>query len=85
MARASPTGAKLTAIQFRMLERIPDDGLPQTALWREGHGYDVAAQIRTLRTMIPLGLVVERQTESGEARFDITDAGRRLTRSGGAR
>jgi predicted transcriptional regulator len=47
--------------------------------------YDVAAQIRTLRTLIPVGLVVETQTENGEARFVITDAGRRLVEADGAR
>jgi predicted transcriptional regulator len=81
----SATGAKLTVTQFRMLQRIPDDGLPQTALLREGRGYGIAAQIRTLRTLIPLGLVVETQAESGEARFEITDAGRRLVEADGAR
>ena len=84
MKRPRAAATKLTAVQFRMLQRIPGDGLPQIALLREGRGYGIAAQIRTLRTLIPLGLVVETQTESGEARFVITDAGRRLVEADGA-
>jgi hypothetical protein len=82
---ARATGAKLTAAQFRMLQRIPDDGLPHTALRRQGRGCDIAPQIRALRTMIQLDLVAETQSESGEARFEITDAGRRLVDADGAR
>ena len=85
MKRPRAAAAKLTAAQFRMLQRIPDDGLPHTALLREGHGYDVAAQLRTLRTLIPLGLVVETRGNGGESRFEITDAGRRLVEVDGAR
>jgi hypothetical protein len=66
-----------------MLQRIPDDGLPQTAL-RQGRGYGIAAQIQTLRILIQWDLVVETQSENGEVRFVITDAGRRLVEADGA-
>ena len=79
--RAAAT--KLTAAQFRMLQRIPNDGLPQTAL-RQGRGYGITAQIQTLRILIQLDLVVETQSENGEVRFVITDAGRRLVEADGA-
>ena len=68
----------LTVPQFRMLQRIPDDGLTQVAL-RQGHGYGSGA-LRTLRGLILRNLVVETQSESGEVRFELTDAGRRLAR-----
>ena len=68
---------RLTAAQFRMLQRIPDEGLSPSAL-HQGRR-EIAAQIRTLRQLNLLGLVVETQSESG-FRFQITDAGRKLAR-----
>jgi hypothetical protein len=67
-----------------MLQRIPDGGLSQIAL-QQGRGYGVASQIRTLRILILLDLVVEAKSESGVIRFEITDAGRRLAGHDGAR
>lgn len=75
------TGAKLTTTQFRMLQRIPDDGLPLSAL-RQRHGYGIGAQIRTLRILCQLDLAVEVQSDGGDVRFLITDAGRRLLEPG---
>jgi hypothetical protein len=71
-------GAKLTTTQFRMLQRIPDEGLSLSALRRQGHNINAAAQIRALRTLIPLDLVVEVRGDGDDVRFEITDAGRRL-------
>lgn len=82
MDRTSVAG--LTVAQFRMLRRIPDGGLSQIAL-RQARGYGVASQIRTLRILTLLDLVVEAKSESGVVRFEITDAGRRLARPDGAR
>ncbi len=73
---------KLTAIQFRMLRHIPDEGLSQAAL---GQGYGIGGQIRTLRILALLGLVVETQGDDGDLRFEITDAGRRLAWPDGMR
>jgi DNA-binding MarR family transcriptional regulator len=80
MDRYSALGIKLTPAQFRMLQRIPDEGLPQIAL-RQGRSYSIALQIRTLRILIQWGLVDETQSDSGDVRFELTDAGRRLARS----
>ena len=66
-----------------MLQRIPDEGMPLSAL-RQNHGYGIAAQIRTLRILTLLCLVVETQSEGGDIRFVITDAGRRLVEADGA-
>jgi hypothetical protein len=74
----------LTATQFRILQRIPDEGLCLSALRRE-RADRIAAQIRTLRILALLELVVEAKTESGEVRFELTDAGRRLVEPGGVR
>jgi hypothetical protein len=79
----SATGAKLTATQFRMLQRIPDDGLSLSALRRE-RADKIAAQIRTLRILTQLKLVIETHSDGDDIRFEITDAGRRLARSDGA-
>jgi len=84
MNRHSATGAKLTVTQFRMLQRIPDEGMPVSAL-RQGQGYGIAAQIRTLRILGQWDLVVETQSDGGDVRFEITDAGRRLVEADGAR
>jgi hypothetical protein len=81
MNRQSAAGAKLTVTQFRMLQRIPDEGLSQTTL-RQGQIYGVAGQIRTLRILIQWGLVEETQSDGGDVRFEITDAGRRLIEPG---
>jgi DNA-binding MarR family transcriptional regulator len=83
MKRPRAAATKLTAVQFRMLQRIPDEGLPQIAL-RQGRGNTIAAPIRTLRILIQLNLVVETQSENGEVRFELTDAGRRLVEADGA-
>jgi hypothetical protein len=84
MDRPNVAGDKLTVAQFRMLQRIPDEGLPLSAL-RQRRGYRIAAQIRTLRILTLLELVVETKTESGEVRFEITDAGRKLVEPDGVR
>ena len=68
---------KLTVAQFRILRRIPDEGLSQTSL-KEGRNYDFAAKVRILQILIRLGLVVETASESGAIRFQITNAGREL-------
>jgi hypothetical protein len=83
MKRPRAAAIKLTAAQFRMLQRIPDDGLPLSAL-RQGQGYGIAAQIQTLRILIQLELVVETQSDGGDVRFETTDAGRRLASPDGA-
>ena len=80
MDRRSAAGTKLTAVQFRMLQRIPDEGLSQTAL-RQGQGYGIGGQIRTLRVLALLGLVDETQGDGEDVRFEITDAGRSGNRS----
>src|SRR4051794_18020714 len=80
----SVAGANLTPTQFRMLQRIPDEGLPLSAL-RRNLGYGIAAQIRTLRILGQWDLVVETQSDGGDVRFEITDAGRRLVEADGAR
>jgi DNA-binding MarR family transcriptional regulator len=77
MDRPTEVGAKLTVTQSRMLQRIPDEGLAQIAL-RQGRGNNTAAQTRTLHILIQWGLVVEPQSENGEVRYELTDAGRRL-------
>jgi predicted transcriptional regulator len=78
-----PPGAKLTTVQFRLLQRIPDDGLTQTTL-RQGRGSEYVVQIECLHVLLQLGLVVETRGDGGESRFDITDAGRRLVEADGA-
>ena len=75
MDRPTEAGTKLTAIQFRLLQRIPDEGLTQITL-RQGRGNNTAAQTRTLHILIQLDLVVERASENGEVRYELTDAGR---------
>ena len=82
MTQPSATDAKLTVTQFRMLQRIPDEGLNQTDLRQQRHGYGVAVQIQTLRILIQWGLVDETQSDGGDVRFVITDAGRRLLELG---
>jgi hypothetical protein len=77
MDRPTVAGTKLSVAQFRLLQRISDVGLTQTAL-PPGRRDRVAA-LRTIRALILRGLVVETQSESGEVRFELTDAGRRLT------
>jgi hypothetical protein len=84
MDRPSAPGVKLTPTQFRMLQRIPDEGLPLSAL-QQRHGYGIAAQIRTLRILSQWNLVIETQRERGDVRFETTDAGRQLARSNDAR
>jgi hypothetical protein len=83
MKRPRAAATKLTATQFRMLQRIPDEGLPQTAL-RQRHGYGIAAQLRTLRILVLLDLVVETQNQIDEVWFETTDAGRKLVRQDSA-
>ena len=82
--RLDATDAKLTATQFRMLRRVRDEGMSMSTLRRE-RADSIAAQIRTLRGLAQLELVIETQGDGGDVRFEITDAGRSLARSDGAR
>jgi hypothetical protein len=70
---------KLSAVQFRMLQYIPDDGLSLIAL-RQGRPHRVGARILTLRILVDMGLVVELEG-AHDFRFALTDAGRALLRS----
>jgi hypothetical protein len=70
---------RLTAVQFRLLQRVSDGSLSPAAL-PQARGYGVAAQIRTLRFLVSFDLVVERQSADC-IRFEITDTGRVVIRS----
>ena len=78
--RPTEPGTKLSAAEFKMLQRIPDVGLTHTGLRCLFPGNDINAQLRTLRALIRLGLVVKTQSEKGQTQFELTDAGRRLAR-----
>jgi hypothetical protein len=64
-----------------MLQRIPDEGLSLSALL-QGYGYGIGAQLRTLRILCQLDLVVEVQADGDGVRFLITDVGRQLIEPG---
>jgi hypothetical protein len=78
--RPAEAGTKLSAVEFKMLQLVPDVGLTKTGLRRLFPGLAINAQLRTLRALIRLGLVVETQSDGGDVRFDLTDAGRRLAK-----
>jgi hypothetical protein len=78
-----PGGPKLTPYQFRWLRDIPDEGVSGHTT-RNGRATYTTAQLRTLRSLVPLGLVAETQGEQA-IRFQITDAGRELVRPSSAR
>jgi hypothetical protein len=79
VVRQPEAGFLLTVPQSRLLRQITGDGLSSKVL-RRGRGYGVAGQIRTLRILCVMGLVVEIRSDD-EILFKLTDAGQRIIRS----
>jgi hypothetical protein len=53
----------LTTAQFRMLQRIPDDGLDVPAIRQTRH-HGINSQILTLRILVEMGLVIESRRDN---------------------
>jgi hypothetical protein len=70
---------QLSGPQYRLLQRVTDEGLSHRALQR-GQGYGIGGQIRSLRILRAMGLVTE-TWRGNEILFELTDAGRELLRS----
>jgi hypothetical protein len=66
----------LTVSQSRLLRRVSEEGLSHRALKRK-QGYGICAQIRSLRILCAMGLVIETRSDK-EILFELTDAGREL-------
>jgi hypothetical protein len=73
------TRSQLTASQSQLLRRITDDGLSVRVL-QPNRGFGVCGQIRTLRILCMMGLVIEMRSED-EILFKLTEGGRELLRS----